>query len=102
MTKERARNDGKTYEWLAAVVDLIPLESGICGVIVGNRMLDVFRSKISLLCCAFKCEKSAAGKCFTRLLNRWELGPKHTFNVYYDESEVVKLENENKQLKGQK
>lgn len=62
MTKERARDDGETYEsWLAAVVDHILLESGIRGVIVGNRILDVFRSKISSLCSAFKRAKSAGG-----------------------------------------
>ena len=103
MTKERARDDGETYEsWLAAVVDHILLESGIRGVIVGNRILDVFRSKISSLCSAFKRAKSAGGKSFTRLLNRWELGPKYTFTVYYDKLEVVNLENENRQLKGEK
>ena len=101
--KETKRDNGESYDlWLAAVVDKILLQSGIRGVMVGQRILNVFKKKIISLQSAFKRASKSGGKCVTKLLNVWELGKKYRFTIYYKELDVVNIEYENRKLKGEK
>ena len=88
--------------WLAAVVDDILLKSGICSVIIGSRVLNVFKKKIYSLYSALKRASKSGGNSVKRLMNVWEVGPMYRFTIFYNELEVVHLENENKKLKREK
>lgn len=104
LAKENKRDEGESVEtWLSSVIDKILLESGIRGVIVGSRIINVFRKKIYGLFSTFnRTAKRTGGKSKTKLMNEWDVGPKYKFTIYYNELDVVNVEQENRQLKGEK
>lgn len=103
LSKERKRQVGETYQsWLAAVVNKILVESGIRGVIVGSRILSALKTKIISLHSAFKRASKSGGKSIKKLLNVWKVGPKYSLTIYYNEIELINLEKENNELRGEK
>ena len=103
LAKENKRDDGESVEsWLALVIDNILLKSGIHGVMVGSRIVNVFKKKIYTLFLAFNRAMRAGGKSLTKLVNVWDVGPKYQFTIYYNELNVVNVAQENRQLKGEK
>ena len=70
---------------IAAVVKRIFEESGVGDVVVNNRILNVFKKKISLLQTAYRCASKAGEKSLAKLLNGWKTGPKYQFNIYSNE-----------------
>ena len=103
LSKERQRASNESYEsWLSAVVQHILRKAGISGVIIGNRILNVFRKKIGTLSSKMKCATKVGGRAVKALVNVWEIGPKYKFTIFYNELDIVNFENENKELKGEK
>ena len=103
LSEERKRQDGESYEsWLAAVVNKILVESGIRGVLLGSRLLNVLKRKIITLHSAFKRASKSGGRSLNKLLNVWKVGPKYHLTIYYNEIELVTLEKGNNELKGEK
>ena len=103
MSEERKRQNGESYEsWLAAVVNKILVESGIRGVLLGSRLLNVLKKKIITLHSAFKRASKSEGRSLNKLLNVWNVRLKYHLTIYYNEIELVTLEKENNELKGEK
>ena len=103
LSEERKRQNGESYEsWLAAVVNNILVESGIRRVLLGSRLLNVLKRKIITLHSAFKRASKSGGRSLNKLLNVWKVGPKYHLTIYYNEIELVTLEKENNELKGEK
>ena len=63
VARERKRQDGETYQSvLAAIVERVLEESGIRDVMINNRILTVFHTKINDLEKKFKKEVKRGGK----------------------------------------
>ena len=84
---------------LATTVDRILEESGIRGLIINERILNVFKKKISLLQTAFKKVNRLGGKSVKKLLDVWKNGKPYRFKIYYNELEAASLQQENLLLK---
>lgn len=84
MSKERKKEDGETYEsWLAAVINRILVQSGLRGVIVGSRIINVFKKKLSTMYSAMKRATKSGGRNVKLLMNAWQFGAKYKFTIYY-------------------
>ena len=103
VSKERKEEDGENHQSvLSAVVNKVFEQSGIRGVIINNRILEVFRKKIFCLQKAVKRASKCGGRQLNALLNKLETGPRYQFKVYYNEVDVHELKNENNRLGGEK
>ena len=76
-------------------------ESGIRGVVVNSRIINVFRKKISLLHSAFKKFSRRGGKSINKLTDSWKV-KNYSFKIFYHELQSNSLIEENQQLRGQK
>ena len=76
-------------------------ESGIRGVVVNSRIINVFRKKISLLHSAFKKFSRRGGKSISKLTDSWKV-KNYSFKIFYHELQSNSLIEENQQLRGQK
>ena len=76
-------------------------ESGIRGVVINCRIINVFRRKISLLHSAFKKASRSGGKSIRKLIDSWK-AKNYTFKIFYHELQNNSLIEENQQLRGQK
>jgi hypothetical protein len=78
--------------------------SGVPGIIVGDRLLQVFKTKLSALIEAVRKETAKGGGPVRRLLARWTTGRYSTwkFKIFYSELQVERLKEENKVLNAEK
>ena len=67
--------------------------SGIRGVIINNRILEVFRKKIFCLEKVVKKASKSGRRQLNALLRKLETGPRYQFKVFYNEVDVVQLKN---------
>ena len=103
VSRDRKRKDGETYQSvLAAIVERVLEESGIRGVVINNRILNVFHKKINDLERKFKKEVKRGGKCVEALKNKWRAGKNYEIKIYYDEVDVLVLKEQNCKLQGEK
>ena len=71
VARDRKRKDGETYQsFLAAIVERVLEESGSRGVVINNRILNVFHKNINDLEKKFKKEVKRGGKCVEGLKNK--------------------------------
>jgi uncharacterized protein HemX len=82
-------------------VEKILRESGIRGVVINCRIINVFRKKISLLHSAFKKVSRSGGKSIRKLIDSWK-AINYSFKIFYHELQNNSLIEENQQLRGQK
>jgi len=82
-------------------VEKILRESGILGVVINCRIINVFRKKISLLHSAFKKASRSGGKNIKKLTDSWK-AKNYSFKIFYHELQNYSLIEENQQLRGQK
>ena len=87
---------------LSAVLNKVFERSGIRGVIINNRILEVFRKKIFCLQKAVKRASKCGGRQLNAVLNKLETGPRYQFKVYCNEVDVHELKNEKNRLRGEK
>ena len=76
-------------------------ESGICGIVINCRIINVFRKKISLLHSAFKKASRSGGMNIRKLIDSWK-AKNYSFKIFYHELQNNSLIEENQQLRGQK
>jgi hypothetical protein len=62
----------------------------------------VLKKKLPLLYSAMKRASKSGGKNVKLLMNKWEIGSKYKFTVFYSELDAVNVEHENRKLKGEK
>lgn len=65
-------NDGSADSVIAGIVEKILRESGIRGVVINCRSINVFRKKISLLHSTFKKFSRSGGKSISKLIDSWK------------------------------
>ena len=94
-------NDESADSVIAGIVEKILRESGIRGVVVNSRIINVFRKKISLLHSAFKKFSRRGGKSISKLTDSWKV-KNYSFKIFYHELQSNSLIEENQQLRGQK
>ena len=100
ISRERRSEDREqASSILATTVNRILEESGIRGLIVNERILNVFKKKISLLQTAFKKVNRLGGKSVKKLLDVWKNGKPYRFKIYYNELEAASLQQQNLLLK---
>ena len=103
VSKESEKADGENYQSvLLAIINKVFNRSGIHGIIINSRILEVFRKKISCLEKAVKKASKCGGRQLNVLLTKLRTGPCYQFKVYYNEVDVVQLKNENSKLRGEK
>ena len=103
VSKENEKKDGENYQSvLLAIINKVFDRSGIHGIIINSRILEVFRKKIFCLEKAVKKASKCGGRQLNALLTNWRMGPSYQFKVYYNEVDVVQLKNENSKLRGEK
>ena len=86
---------------IAGIVEKILKESGIRGVVINSRIVNVFRKKISLLHSAFKKASRSGGKTMKKIIDSWK-AKNYSFKIFYHELQNTSLIEENQQLRGQK
>ena len=94
-------NDESADSVIAGIVEKILRESGIRGVVVNSRIINLFRKKISLLHSAFKKFSRCGGKSINKLIDSWKV-KNYSFKIFYHELQSNSLIEENQQLRGQK
>ena len=77
-------NDESADSVIAGIVEKILRESGIRGVVVNSRIINVFRKKISLLYSAFKKFSRRGGKSISKLIDSWKV-KNYSFKIFYHE-----------------
>ena len=103
VSKESEKEDGENYQSvLLAIINKVFDRSGIHGIIINSRILEVFRKKIFCLEKAFKKASKCGGRQLNALPTKLRTGPCYSFKVYYNEVDVVQLKNENSKLRGEK
>ena len=102
LSTERKRQNGQSYDsWLTLVVNDILLKAGIAGIKLSNRLLALFRKKISCLQSAYKRANKAGGRQAAKLVNTWREST-YTIRVHYHETEIGELKKANETLRGEK
>jgi len=103
VSKESEKEDGENYpSVLSAIINKVFERSGIRGLIINNRILEVFRKKIFCLEKAVKKASKCGGRQLSVLLRKLDMGPRYQFKVFYNEVDAIQLKNENTQLRGEK
>ena len=94
-------NDESADSVIAGILEKILRESGIRGVVINCRIINVFRKKISLLHSAFKKASRSGGKNIRKLIDSWK-AKDYSFKIFYHELQNHSLIEENQNLRGQK
>ena len=76
-------------------------ESGIRGIVINCRIINVFRKKISLLHSAFKKTSRSGAMNIRKLIDSWK-AKNYSFKIFYHVLQKYSLIEENQQLRGQK
>ena len=102
VSKESEKEDAENYQSVLLAINKVFDQSGIHGIIINSRILEVFRKKIFCLEKAVKEASKCGGKQLNALLTKLRTGPCYSFKVYYNEVDVVQLKNESSKLRGEK
>ena len=70
-------NDESADSVILGIVEKILRESGILGVVINCRIINVFRKKISFLHSAFKKASRSGGKCIRKFIDSWKAKKLH-------------------------
>lgn len=76
-------------------------ESALKGLILNNRIVNVFKKKISLLLSALRKAGQKGGRHVKKLKEKWQKET-YSFKIFYNEIEACQLQEENRGLRGQK
>jgi len=97
ISKKAGGSTGKSA--IQGIIQKILSESGIRGVKINNRIINVFKKKIQLLTAAFR--NTRGGKCIQKLIDSWRQKSYH-FKVFYHELDTTAVLKENQDLRGNK
>lgn len=100
IAKENEEGSGESA--FAAIVEKIFQETGIRGVVVNNRIINVVRKKIGSLCAELKrVKKKSGGFGVKRIINKWR-DQTYEVKIFYHELDKYVIEKENQDLRGKK
>ena len=101
-TIAKEKEEGASESALATIVEKIMKESGVRGVIVNSRIINVFRKKFGLLDADIKRErKKCGGSGVKRLQDKW-CDQTYKVKIFCHEIDYYLIEKENHDLRGQK
>ena len=101
-TIAKEKEEGASESALATIVEKIMKESGVRGVIVNSRIINVFRKKFGLLDADIKRErKKCGGSGVKRLQDKWR-DQTYKVKIFCHEIDNYLIEKENHDLRGQK
>ena len=93
IAKENEEGSGESA--FAAIVEKIFQETGIRGVVVNNRIINVVRKKIGSLCAELKrVKKKSGGFGVKRIINKWR-DQTYEVKIFYHELDKYVIEKEN-------
>lgn len=96
IAKENEEGSGESA--FAAIVEKIFQETGIRGVVVNNRIINVVRKKIGSLCAELiRVKKKSGGFGVKRIINKT-----YEVKIFYHELDKYVIEKENQDLRGKK
>ena len=101
LSKKPKESDHEALQTDVSLIERILKESGIEGLAVNSRIINVFKKKISLLHSAFKKAAKKGGRHLGELTDSWKR-KNYSFKVYYHELNINAVIKEKEVLQAQK